>query len=101
LDQIRRGESIEAHETVRLRRDGRLREVSVSLTPLRDGSGRITGAIALERNISERKRTESYLLAQQALTRVLAESGTLQDAAPRLLQVLGDLILADMGVLWA
>ena len=44
LERLRRGERIEHFETVRRRKDGRLIDVSISMSPLRDGSGAVVGA---------------------------------------------------------
>ena len=44
LERLKRGEVIQHFETVRMRRDGTLLDVSVTLSPIRDASGRITGA---------------------------------------------------------
>lgn len=66
LARIRRGESVEHFETVRIRRDGRKIDVSVTISPIRDGSGAIVGASKIARDITERKRA-SEVLAGQAL----------------------------------
>jgi PAS domain S-box-containing protein len=58
LAQIRRGERVEHYETVRRRKDGRLIEISLSVSPVRNGNGRITGASKIARDITERKRAE-------------------------------------------
>ncbi len=63
LDRIRRGEGIDHYDTVRQRKDGSLIDISLTVSPLRDGCGRITGAAKIARDISPRKKAE----AQQAL----------------------------------
>lgn len=62
LEKIRRGECIRQHETVRLRKDGRLIDVSLTVSPVRD-TDRVVGYSDITRDISERKRGESLLLA--------------------------------------
>src|SRR5262249_22624343 len=44
LRRIRRGERIDHYETVRLHKDGTLHNISITVSPLRDAEGRITGA---------------------------------------------------------
>ncbi len=61
LERIRRGEAIEHYETVRRRKDGSLLDISLTVSPVRDGSGRIVGASKVAREITERKRTEQAL----------------------------------------
>ena len=61
LARIRRGESVEHFETVRVRKDGTKIEVSVTISPVRDGSGAIVGASKIARDITERRRVEEAL----------------------------------------
>jgi PAS domain S-box-containing protein len=61
LTRLQRGERIEHFETVRRRKDGSLVEVSLSISPIRDQSGRLVGAAKIARDISERKRREEEL----------------------------------------
>jgi len=58
LAAIARGEVIEQFETVRARRDGTLRDVSLTLSPTRDPSGRVKGSSTIARDVTERKRME-------------------------------------------
>lgn len=58
LRRIRRGERVEHYDTIRRRKDGTLLEISLTISPVRDQSGRIIGASKIARDISERKRAE-------------------------------------------
>ena len=62
LEKIRRGESVEHYETVRRRQDGRLVDISVTVSPIRGRDGKITGASKVARNITERKRLEKEII---------------------------------------
>ena len=64
LARIAGGEHIRHFETVRLHRDGTRLDVSVSISPVRDGAGQIVGASKIARDIGERKRAEARLRAQ-------------------------------------
>jgi len=55
LKKISRGEHIKRFETVRVRKDGLRVDVSLTVSPVRDASGRIVGASAISRDITERK----------------------------------------------
>ena len=57
-EALRRGESIPHLETSRVRKNGELIEVALTLSPMRDESGRITAVSAIERDITDRKRAE-------------------------------------------
>ncbi|HZI38672.1 MAG TPA: PAS domain-containing sensor histidine kinase [Acidimicrobiia bacterium] len=58
LAAVARGERVEQFETVRVRRDGALRDVSLTLSPTRDPGDRVTGSSAIARDVTERKRME-------------------------------------------
>jgi PAS domain S-box-containing protein len=58
LDAIRRGERVDHFETERVRKDGERLHVSVTVSPIRDSSGRIIGASKIARDVTERKRAE-------------------------------------------
>ncbi len=64
LAKMKRGEKIDHFETVRLGKDGRRRDVSVSISPLRDGQGRIIGVSQIARDITERKLERARLQFQ-------------------------------------
>src|SRR5581483_575206 len=59
LAAIAAGERVEQLETVRLRKDGTARDVSLTLSPTRDSAGRVTGASVIARDVTERKRLET------------------------------------------
>jgi PAS domain S-box-containing protein len=61
LARIRRGERIDHYETVRLRKDGTLIDISLTVSPIKDDRGRIIGASKIARDITERKLTEAKL----------------------------------------
>jgi PAS domain S-box-containing protein len=65
VERIRRGELIESYETVRMREDGSLLDISLTVSPLRDAAGRIIGASKIARDITERKRAEAALRDMQ------------------------------------
>ncbi len=63
LARLRRGERIEHYETVRVAKDGRRLDISLTISPVRDGSGRIVAASKVARDITARKESEKALLA--------------------------------------
>src|SRR6476660_8382626 len=58
LERIRRGEQIEHYETVRRRKDGSLVDISLTVSPLRNAAGKVTGVSKIARDISMRKKAE-------------------------------------------
>jgi diguanylate cyclase (GGDEF)-like protein/PAS domain S-box-containing protein len=75
LEQIRAGERVENLETERRRRDGSVVPVSLTVSPIRDNAGRVVGASAIARDITERRKAEEAL--RRSEERV---SGLLQSA---------------------
>jgi PAS domain S-box-containing protein len=61
LERLCRGERIEHFETVRVARDGRRLDVSLTISPVRDGAGNIIGASKIGRDITRRKQDEARL----------------------------------------
>jgi PAS domain S-box-containing protein len=58
LEHLRRGERVDHFETVRIRKDGSTLDISLTISPVKDRTGRVIGASKVERDISERKRME-------------------------------------------
>ena len=61
LGRIRRGESVNQYETIRQTKDGRLIDISLTVSPIKNESGEIIGASKIARNISESKRAQERL----------------------------------------
>ncbi|MGB6331837.1 MAG: PAS domain S-box protein, partial [Candidatus Sulfotelmatobacter sp.] len=64
LARIRRGESIEHFETLRVRKDGKIIDVSVTISPIKDRGGAIVGASKIARDTTERKQAQDRLAGQ-------------------------------------
>jgi PAS domain S-box-containing protein len=58
LERIRHGETIDHYETVRQRKDGSLRDISLTVSPIRDAAGHVIGAAKIARDITESKQAE-------------------------------------------
>jgi PAS domain S-box-containing protein len=61
LGRVRGGETVFHHETVRLHKDGSRIDVSLTISPMRDASGRVVSVSAVAQDISEHKRAERRL----------------------------------------
>src|SRR5436190_12250886 len=87
LERIRRGERVDHFETVRRCKDGRQIDVSVTISPVRDVSGRIVGASKIARDITDKKRAEAALrdLNDRLEQRVGERTRELAEANNRLL----------------
>jgi PAS domain S-box-containing protein len=58
LDRVASGEQVSRHQTVRRRKDGTLRHVEVTVSPIRDSSGAVVGAASIARDITDKIKAE-------------------------------------------
>jgi PAS domain S-box-containing protein len=80
---IKRGESVGRYETLRVRKDGQFIPVSQTVSPIKDDTGKITGASAIARDITARKREERERTELvQELTDALKQVRTLSGLLP-------------------
>ncbi|HEY6224052.1 MAG TPA: PAS domain S-box protein, partial [Gemmatimonadales bacterium] len=85
-------------EVTALHKSGREFPVELTITPVRLGD--VWEFSAFVRDITERKRTERLLAAQNAVPLVLSESATLAEAVPRVLQAVCECLSWDVGGVW-
>ena len=65
LAQIRGGKLVDHYETVRRHKDGRLIDISLTISPVRNAEGTVIGASKIARDITERKEFEARLQASE------------------------------------
>jgi PAS domain S-box-containing protein len=82
LRRIRRGDRVDHFETVRVRKDGTTIDLSLTISPIRDASGRVVGASKVARDISERKLAQAELHRSQL--RLAAEAEALRRSEEQL-----------------
>lgn len=83
IERIKQGEILRDLETLRQKKDGKMIEVNMTLSPIKDTSGDVIGISGISRDISERKRVENELIRRnQELSRLFfissAMRGTLE-----------------------
>ncbi len=88
IRRLKQGERIDHFDTVRVARDGREIELSITVSPIRDLSGRIVGASKVARDITQRKRDEAFqhLLVQELNHRVKNSLAIVQSIATQSLR---------------
>ena len=75
LEKLRAGERIEHYETIRVTKTGQKVDVSLSISPIRDSTGRIVGFSKIARDITERKRAQELVRASEERFRLAAQAG--------------------------
>jgi PAS domain S-box-containing protein len=80
LSRIRAGERVEHYETVRRRKDGRLINISLTVSPIRGPDGRIVGASKIARDVTERRLMEETLREQSDALSTINELGRVVSA---------------------
>ncbi len=79
IERLKRGERIEHYETIRLAKGGRSIDISLTVSPVRDSSGKVIGASKIARDITDDKKRLEALRESEARFRTMA------DAAPMLI----------------
>jgi PAS domain S-box-containing protein len=74
LGRLRNGERIDHYETARRRKDGSLLDISVTISPVRDQTGRIIGASKVARDITDRNRAQTALRESEERFRAMANT---------------------------
>ncbi len=101
LSKVIEGDTPASGLELRFRRRNNERiDVLFQVTPLKDSFGNVAGWVSSTTDITQRKRAEVRLAAEHAITRILANAQSLDEAAPGIVQVLIDGLEADVGVLW-
>src|SRR6185437_11962209 len=72
--RLRRGERVDHFHTVRRRKDGGLIDVSLTISPVRDLSGRVIGASKVARDITAEKQAERALRESEQRFRVITDA---------------------------
>src|SRR5213594_1379426 len=82
-------------------KDGGIRYIESEGRVIRDVAGKVSKVVVVSRDISERKRAEQRERMEHAVTRVLAESETLAEAIPKIVQTICETLNWDCGARWS
>jgi PAS domain S-box-containing protein len=101
VERLRRGERIDHYETVRVAKDGRTIDISLTVSPIRDSSGKIIGASKIARDITERKQAEERLREQAEIIETINRIGQVLSAELNLQKVIQTVTDAATGLIGA
>jgi PAS domain S-box-containing protein len=74
LERLGRGERIDHFDTVRVRKDGTLLDISLTISPVRDYANKIIGVSKIARDVTQRKQVENALRESEDRLRTLADA---------------------------
>jgi PAS domain S-box-containing protein len=74
LARVRRGERVDHFRTVRIRKDGMLLDISLTVSPVKDSNGRVIGASKIARDITQQTRIEQALRESEEQFRSMAQT---------------------------
>jgi PAS domain S-box-containing protein len=98
ISKLKRGERVDHFETFRRRKDGSLVDISLTISPVRDGSGKIIGASKVARDITESKKMTAELRRANAVLEQFAYSASHDLQEPlRTLKIYGEILLQKYG----
>ncbi|MDZ8105272.1 MAG: response regulator [Nostoc sp. DedQUE12a] len=100
FEQLQAGKTFQQHENYWVMKDGSHRLIAWSNTILKNYDGSVEYVVGTGIDITERKRTEQHLSAQYAATHVLANSTTINEAMPQILQGICESLGWDLGEIW-
>ncbi len=97
LDKARQGERVDHYETTRVRKDGGRVHVSITVSPIRDSAGNVTGASTIARDITKRTEAEKEIrrLNETLEEQVAERTAQLIDRERRLKELVGKLVAAQ------
>lgn len=105
LAQLRKGNRIKHFETVRLTKEGKAIQISLTVSPIKDQKGKIIGASKIARDITQQKQIEEaliYHLGQleilNAAGRVISEKLSVSEILQRLTDAITKITAADFGI---
>jgi len=84
LTLLARGERVDHFETVRVRKDGSMLDISVAISPVKDAAGAVIGASKVARDITERKRAARAQAEQARLLDLSTDAIFVRDMADRI-----------------
>ncbi len=74
LERLKRGERVDHFETIRVRKDGRKLDISLTISPVKDSAGRVVGASKVARDVSDQKQIERTLRESEERFRAIVET---------------------------
>lgn len=101
IARVAGGERVDHFETVRLHKSRRRIDVSIRVSPVRSSEGEVTGISAIDRDISERKRSERRRNVRLAVTQAIALAGDGESVVRRVIEAIATGLGWRVGAYWS
>jgi PAS domain S-box-containing protein len=99
LEKVKHGESVEHYDVVRKTKDGRPINISISVSPIRDAAGNVTGASKIARDVTQTRTLEAQLRQSQKMEAIgMLASGIAHDFNNIIGAMLGNIELARQDI---
>lgn len=92
MAKLRRGERIDHYETLRVTKDGKILNISLTISPIRDSRGELVGASAIGRDVTETRRAEAALRLSERLASVGRLAATITHEINNPLESIGNVL---------
>ena len=100
LERIRRGEPVDHYETIRRHKSGAYLNISLTVSPIKDESGKVVGASKIARNITARVRADRRRAAQYAVANLLSGSRLLSEVGEEIIRAIAATGSWVAGTIW-
>ncbi|HTD92227.1 MAG TPA: PAS domain S-box protein, partial [Chitinophagaceae bacterium] len=97
LSSLRKGERVVHFETIRMTKNGRLLDISLTISPIRNSAGTVIGASKIARDITRQKKTEQRLELINSLGRSIGSQLDVQSILQKVTDVTTELSGAQFG----
>ncbi len=100
LQRIKQGERIDHFETIRKCKNGTLINISLTISPIKDATGKTISASTIARDITDRKQAERRSETQYIVAQILFEESDFRVALPQILQTVCENLQWDLSEFW-
>ena len=100
LEKIHSGAPLDQYDTIRMTKDGRRIHVAARISAIRNDDGELVGASVIARDVTQRDQAERLRNLRLAISQILAQAGSLEEALPQILKTFCEHMQWQVGNYW-